>query len=153
MAMRVFRDSLRLSILPILLAALLASPPILAQGANEPLQEERRAIVQVIRNQLAAFQRDDARAAFSFSSGEIQAIFGTSENFMRMVRIGYAPVYRPKSVLFLELVTLRGTLVQRVNFVGPNNRPWLAQYPMVRLADGRWRINGCFLWALQGGAT
>ena len=152
MATRIFRGFLRLAIPPILLAALLGSSAILAQGAD-PTQEERRAIVQVIRNQLAAFQRDDGRAAFSFSSGEIQAMFGTSENFMRMVRAGYAPVYRPKSVLFLELVTLRGTLVQRVNFVGPNDRPWLAHYPMVRLPDGRWRINGCFLWPLQGGAT
>ncbi len=153
MATRVFVGSLRLTILPILLTALLVLPPMAAQATADPTPEDRAAIVQVIRNQLAAFQRDDGPAAFSFSSAKIQSMFGTPENFMRMVRAGYAPVYRPKSVVFLELVNLRGTHVQRINFVGPNGRPWLAQYPMVRLPDGSWRINGAILWPLPGGST
>jgi len=56
---------------------------------------DRAAIERVIRDQIAAFRRDDGVAAFALASPGTQAAFGTPEAFMGMVRQGYQTVYRP----------------------------------------------------------
>ena len=48
---------------------------------------------------------------------------------------------------FREIVTLHGTVTQKVHVVGPDGRPVTAYYPMSRLPDGSWRIEGCYLQA------
>ena len=118
----------------------------LAQG--EPASAspaDAAAIRAVIEHQLAAFQRDDAAAAFSDASPGIQAKFGTPDIFMEMVRTGYQPVYRPRETEFRDLVAGPAGLVQKVLFVGPDGRPVLAMYSMEREDDGNWRISGCVL--------
>ena len=118
----------------------------LAQGDPAPASPaDQAAIRTVIEHQLAAFQRDDAAAAFSYASPGIQAKFGTPDIFMEMVRTGYQPVYRPRETEFRELVASPAGLVQKVLFVGPDGRPVLALYSMERQDDGSWRISGCVL--------
>ena len=118
----------------------------LAQGdPASPSPTDADAIRAVIEHQLAAFQRDDAAAAFSDASPGIQAKFGTPDTFMDMVRTGYQPVYRPRETEFRELVAGPEGLVQKVLFVGPDGRPVLAMYSMEREDDGNWRISGCVL--------
>jgi Domain of unknown function (DUF4864) len=114
---------------------------------------DRAAIRAVVEQQLAAFQRDDAGAAFGFASPTIQQIFQSSDNFMRMVRSGYQPVYRPRDVQFGEIETVDGTIIQRVELIGPDGVPALAHYVMQRQPDGSWRINGCFLTASEQRST
>jgi hypothetical protein len=97
---------------------------------------DRAAIRAVVEEQLAAFQRDDERAAFRLASPTIQQQFQSSGNFMRMVRSGYKAVYRPRDVL-----------------IGPDGAPALAHYVMQRQPDGSWRINGCFLTASEQRTT
>ncbi|WP_374449383.1 DUF4864 domain-containing protein [Stella sp.] len=123
----------------LLLLALLAAPA----SAQSPA--DRAAIERVIRDQMAAFLADDAGAAFAFAAPSIQAMFGTPENFLAMVRSGYAPVYRPRAVEFAELGLSHGVLVQRVLVTGPDGMPEVAHYMMERQPDGRWRIAGCVL--------
>ena len=125
-----------------LLIALAA--PAAAQDASD-----RAAIRSVIERQLEAFQRDDGEAAFGFASPMIRQMFGTSEIFMDMVRQGYRPVYRPKSVEFGELVEFQGQPAQKVHLVDPDGRPVLAIYVMTQLPDGSWRIDGCYLQAAE----
>jgi len=84
-------------------------------------------------------------AAFGFASPGIREHFGTAENFMRMVRSGYQPVYRPREVQFGTIATVNGDIVQRVELIGPDGKPALALYVMQRQPDGNWKINGCFL--------
>lgn len=108
---------------------------------------DRSAIRDVIQSQVDAFRRDDGGSAFGYASPSIQGMFGTSEVFMDMVRQGYQPVYRPRVFDFGEIVTLHGQVTQKVHVVGPDGRPVTAYYPMVRLPDGTWRIDGCFLQA------
>jgi hypothetical protein len=121
-----------------------APPPARAQDLSAA---DRAAIHDVIRGQVDAFGRDDGGTAFGYASPAIQGMFGTPEIFMDMVRQGYRPVYRPQVFDFRELVTLHGEVTQKVHVVGPDGRPVTAYYPMVRLPDGSWRINGCFLQA------
>src|SRR6478735_4463103 len=132
------------------LALGLAFGPALGQAAAQDLSlsdSDRAAIRDIIGQQVEAFRRDDGDAAFGFASPTIQGMFGTSEIFMDMVRQGYQPVYRPRVFDFREIVSLHGQPAQKVHVVGPDGRPVTAYYPMTRLPDGTWRIDGCFLQA------
>jgi hypothetical protein len=103
----------------------------------------------VIESQLQAFLKDDGSMAFSFATPAIQAIFQTPDNFMAMVRAGYQPVYRPRAVSFKDIVEFNGGPAQRVIVVGPDGVPVMAVYPMRRMQDGTWRIDGCYLVAFR----
>ncbi len=123
-----------------LLLSLAASAPARAQAPPDAA-----AIRTVISGQIEALRRDDAAGAFSRASPGIQAMFGTPEHFLAMVRKGYAPVYRPSSVRFGALSEEDGTPVQRVELVGADGDPATALYSMEHEADGSWRIAGCTL--------
>jgi hypothetical protein len=108
---------------------------------------DQAAIREIIQSQVDAFRRDDGAAAFGYASPMIQGMFGQSDVFMEMVRQGYRPVYRPKVFDFREIVELDGEIAQKVHVVGPDGKPVTAVYPMTKLPDGSWRINGCYLLA------
>jgi hypothetical protein len=120
-----------------------------ASAAQQPQvsADDRAAIRDVIQGQVDAFRRDDGAAAFGYASPTIQGMFGQSDVFMEMVRQGYRPVYRPQVFDFREIVDMHGEIAQKVHVVGPDGRPVTAVYPMTRLPDGSWRINGCYLLA------
>lgn len=130
---------MRVRVLVLVLAFLLPVFPAQAEDSR------RVGILDVIGAQLEAFRRDDAPAAFAFASPDIQAMFGTPANFLKMVAEAYQPVYRPKSVTYLDLIEKNGRLVQRVLFTGPDGKQVLALYMMARQPDGTWRIAGCVL--------
>jgi hypothetical protein len=127
--------------------------PVRADEAAMPDTADRAAIRAVVEQQLAAFQRDDDGAAFDLASPTIQQQFRSSGNFMRMVRSGYQPVYRPRDVQFGAIETVEGAIIQRVELIGPDGVPALAHYVMQRQPDGSWRINGCFLTASEQRST
>ncbi len=115
-----------------------------AQGADLSAAD-RGAIRTVIEDQLAAFGRDDAVAAFDLASPGIQRTFGTPEQFMRMVKTSYQPVYRPRKVEFRDIVMVDEVPVQQVYVIGPAGESVIALYPMERQADGGWKTAGCYL--------
>lgn len=131
-----------------LLASLLFGGFAMAQGLPPGVSPgDRTSIQDVIRRQLDAFRRDDAPAAYGFAAPNIQTMFQSPDRFMEMVRRGYPPVYRPQNSEFSELAVRDGDVVQEVELVGPDGRPVLALYTMVRGADGAWVIAGCALIA------
>jgi hypothetical protein len=111
----------------------------------EVTDTDRTVIRSVIERQLQAFKNDDASGAFCFASPEIQAQFGTPENFMQMVTSNYQAVYRPRSVLFENMTTIQGSWTQPVLLLDPEGIPVRALYLMQKQPDGTWRINGCYL--------
>jgi ketosteroid isomerase-like protein len=132
------------------IAAASAEPP---QSATDIGAGDRGIIQRVISDQMAAFRRDDAAAAFGFAAPGIQDMFGTPERFLQMVRDGYQAVYRPSEVRFAELVRIDGKLTQLVHVVGPDGVPRTALYFMERQPDGSWRIGGCVLTVEPGTTT
>ena len=132
---------------PILVIAALAVSLIVIAPATATAQSDadRSAIVQVIQSQLAAFQADNGALAFNFASPGIQRMFGTPDRFMSMVRNGYQPVYRPRSIEFLDLNASARGPVQEVLFVGPDGVPVIARYYMQQQPDGSWLIDGVTL--------
>jgi len=107
-------------------------------------------IHDVISAQLDAFKRDDAQAAFSYASPDIQEQVGSPENFLNLVREQYRPVYRSKSAEFQPIVALSESegIVQPVVVTGPDNIPVLAMYMVEQQSDGSWRISGCLLYSM-----
>jgi len=112
---------------------------------GELTTSDRIAIRTVIENQISAFRRDDEATAFSFAAPNIQAKFGSPENFARMVRETYPAVYRARHVRFDGLVVLAGEPTQRALLVGPDGVPVTAFYVMERQEDGLWKVKGCVL--------
>ncbi len=133
---------MRKSVRFILAALLLLSPAAVRAQAGEA---DAAAIRQVIELQIDAFRRDDGPAAYGFATRTIQEKFGNPQIFLEMVRTGYAPVYRPRTVEFRELEVSEGRLIQKVFVIGPDGQPAMALYEMQQQPDGSWRINGCWL--------
>ncbi len=131
--------------LVLVLIATFAAIPAVAQPLSNLPAAEKGAIRQVIEAQIGAFRSDDGERAFGYASPNIRRIFRSADNFMAMVRNGYQPVYRPRSVRFGDLVEVEETLVQKVYVTGPDGAPALALYVMEKQPDGTWRVNGCML--------
>lgn len=129
--------------LAILLLCLIGVAPARAQSAV-PIQDGS-AFAAVIEEQIAAFARDDADAAFALASPGIRRTFVTAERFMAMVRSSFQPVYRPRAYSFDDPAVVEGTPVQPVQVIGPDGRGAIALYRMEQQSDGRWRIAGVTL--------
>jgi hypothetical protein len=122
--------------------------PAVAQDRDAALSAgDRGAIRETIEAQIDAFRRDDGARAFALASPGIQGLFGSPAAFMEMVRRGYRPVYRPRAFTFGPLTMPNGVPTQAATVIGPDGRPVRALYPMTRLPDGGWRIDGCVLEA------
>ncbi len=109
-----------------------------------------REVQLVVRAQLDAFAADDAERAFSFAAPSIREMFGTPEQFIRMVRASYPVVYRPASVTFLKAKPDATLVVQPVHMTDGLGSSWLAMYRLQRQKDKSWRIAGCVLVADSG---
>jgi hypothetical protein len=125
----------------LLLLILIAVP----SQAQQVAPSDRAAIASVIREQMAAFKLDDAGRAFGYASPGIQAKFGTPEQFMEMVRMGYGQVYRAAEVTFRDITLEQGVPVQAVEIRGLDGTGVLALYFMERQPDGSWKINGVLI--------
>lgn len=116
---------------------------------SELSEADQQEIQSVIRQQLEAFQAEDAEAAFSFASPAIQDQFGSAERFVRMVKTRYAPVYRAQQAEFLELVSVRGVPAQQVRLLDPQGNAVTAIYVMEQQSDDSWRISACLLRPME----
>ena len=120
-------------------AMLMAAAPV-ALRAEEGAA---RAIEDVIARQIDAFRSDDLPRAFSFASPMIQGMFGSPENFGRMVETGYPMIWRPSDVEFRGLREERGMTLQRIRVRDAAGKDFLFDYDMVE-GPGGWVINGVY---------
>jgi hypothetical protein len=104
-----------------------------------------QAIRHVVERQLKALKSGDASHALDYASPGIRAQFGTPENFLRMVRMSYAPLLEARHTQFLQGGVIDGTPFQPLRLVLRDNTVLVALYQMERQADGKWRIAGCAL--------
>ena len=130
---------MRLAFLAVMLCLLTGS------AFAEPSADDKAAFQRIISAQISAFQADDAAGAFRFASPALQAKFGSPATFLDVVKSGYAPVYRPRSVEFREIFEHGAMPEQQVFVVGPDGRGYLAHYMFEKQPDGSWRISGCYL--------
>ncbi len=93
--------------------------------------------------------RDEGEAAFAHAAPSIQQQLGSPGAFMAMVRAGFRPVYRPRSVEFEEHIEVDGNYAPPVRIVGPDGKLVLAMYYMQQQLDDSWRIAGVMLRPLR----
>lgn len=126
----------------ILVAGVLAALPMVAAGQGTVPAGQQAAVTSVIRGQMDAFLHDDGVRAFSYASPRIKEKFQAPDIFMSMVRGGYAAVYRPRDVEFLDPIMDGGDIMQPVRVTGPDGESVIALYRMQRQPGGSWKIGG-----------
>lgn len=114
-------------------------------GAAELSSEDADAIHAVVQSQLDAFAEDDAVKAFSLSTSATRSRIGSADDFLRMVKQYYTPIYRHRRALFQSPEVVNGRIVLRVRLTDPDSNVWLALYHVQRESDGAWKIAGCKL--------
>jgi hypothetical protein len=106
-----------------------------------PAGAQQSAFESIINRQIEAFRAGDDQTAFSFASPALQQLFQTPDNFIGMVRRGYAAVYSPRRFNFASTETdPQGRPVQLVEIVDQDGRQWTARYTFEQQSDGTWRI-------------
>ncbi len=103
----------------------------------------------MVRDQLSAFERDDAEAAWKHVAPGLKQKFGTADRFLELVREGYEPVYRPKKVTFREIAMFDGQPAQWLDVTGPRGGTYRALYLLEKQPDGTWRTAGCLLFVVE----
>lgn len=123
-----------------------------AVAAAQEVLAPNPAIERTIQNQFEAFLADDVDDAWTYASPNIQRLFQTPERFGRMVEEGYPMVWRPGQIDYLDLQTLGGLIVQRVQIIDGQGVAHVLGYQMIETEAG-WQINGVrLLRAPQVGA-
>lgn len=118
------------------------------QAHAQPLEAAHASVglPDLVRDQLAAFDRGDADAAWSIVSPGLRDRFRTPEGFLEMVRVGYAPLVHSQRVMFGEQVRLpSGETGQWLDVTGPDGERVRALYLFERV-DGGWVTTGCLLF-------
>ncbi|GJE19382.1 DUF4864 domain-containing protein [Methylobacterium marchantiae] len=122
-----------------------------ARAADDAAKSEARATVE---RQIEAFRKDDAATAYAQAAPSIQGMFTSPDNFIEMVRKGYAAVYRARSFSIdrIEETDDEG-LALGVKLQDENGVDWVALYSLEKQTDGAWRISGCRLVKAPGSAA
>lgn len=129
----------------IALAALMALAIGAVPVAADPSADDRAGVQAAISAQIEAFARDDGPGAYAIAADPIRALFPSPDVFLTMVKRGYAPVYRPRTVVFGKIVDGDQGVEQEVLITDASGVDWIARYSLARDAEGRWRILGCRL--------
>ncbi len=119
----------------LILVALCLPAPVVAQDNS---------IENVIRDQLQSFNDRDIAGAWEHASPFIKGMFGTPENFARMVENGYPMVWDNTDVRFLDRNELENLTRQEVQIQGPDGLFYILDYQMIETPDG-WQINGVYV--------
>ncbi len=131
-----------------LLCALVFLTPVHAEDLGP---QDKTAVQQVISGQLDAFKSENGPLAYSFAAPIITGIFPTPDNFMAMVKRGYAPLYTNQKYSFGAVaVDNLGRLVQHVTITAGDGKRYEALYALQKQADGSWKIAGCTLVEIPG---
>ena len=128
------------------LLAIIAMPFSTVRSIAAPLPPDDVAMIQeAIRGQLHALSEDDADSAFELTSPSIRSQMGSPENFLRLIKEEYGPIYRHLVVIFSAPQALGDAIIQIVRLTDRESRVWLAIYNMQRDMTGNWKIDGCQL--------
>lgn len=103
------------------------------------------AIHEVVRSQLDALSNDDAVSAFELATPEKRMLIGSPDNFLRLIKEEYNPIYRHEGVIFSRPEVVDGDAIQLVRITDGSSRVWVAVFWMLQGDDGNWRIDGCQL--------
>ena len=102
---------------------------------------ETEEVHSTINGQLQAFLEDDLGRAFTFASSSIRAMFGTAQNFGKMVQRSYPMVWRPAGVTFLAHKQTPQGRTQDVQIFDAAGTAHYLRYYVTQTPSG-WKISG-----------
>ncbi len=123
--------------------------PILAQSTSDKLDDSQL----VVENQIKAFHQGAHEKAFSYASPSMQVFFRDVENFIRMVKRGYNPIYAAKNWAFGRSRTDGEKIHHEVLIAGPKGKEWVALYSLQKQDNGDWKIISVQLLKSQAKST
>lgn len=124
--------------------------PVFSQVVTDEIETATQA---VIADQISAFQDGDYDRAFSHAAPTIKQIFKNTDNFIRMVRGGYQPLYDPDNYIFGRNFNLDGTIHQELIATDQKGKQWQAVYTLKQMPDGSWKITGVKINPYTGATT
>lgn len=116
----------------------------LAQESDADANESA-AIHAVVETQLQAFAADDAETAFDMASEETQALLGSPQALLGIVREWYPPLYRPKNMVFADAEVAGENAIQEVEITDSNGVVWLAVFLMSLDEHASWKVDSYHL--------
>lgn len=135
-----------LALITALLVALGAPLQICRAGSiSEITAADAMAIHTAVQSQLEALSNDDAASAFELTTSAKRMQIGTPDNFLRLIKEEYDPIYRHLGVIFSTPEVIDGDAIQVVRITGSDSRVWVAIFWMQQEPDRSWKIDGCQL--------
>lgn len=128
---------------------LLTEPRALASPGPASVQLQSASVEGLIRDQLAAFEVNDAARAWRHVAPSLQRQFGTAEGFLQVVKRGYSPMLRVRDLSFGEPTVFDGGPARWIDFTGADGKRWRALYLLEVQPDGSWRTSGCLLLEVE----
>jgi hypothetical protein len=124
----------------LLIASIFALSAAGAVRAEDPIDTSRH----VIEDQIKAFLKDDAEAAYAFAAPGIKARYPDKDVFFAMVKKSYEPVYHPGNYAFgrSKSVNDGAMILHELLITGHDGKNWRAVYKMERQPDGSYKIGG-----------
>ena len=110
--------------------------------ADVSLKNELIKTQDIIESQIQAFQNKNAELAYSFASPMIKLRFNNPQEFMRMVKSYYEPVYNPKQYYFIDSKYFEGSIYHQLQIISQSNMSYLATYSLIK-DENEWKISGC----------
>ena len=128
-----------------------AAAPQAAPEASGTVKVDPTAWQGVIDGQIAAFRKGDAATALSYAGASFRSTFSDPATFMMAIAgSGYAPIFTSVSDSFGKFQQPDPkSVLQEVDFIGPNQELFIAIYQLGLEADG-WRVEGVQLAQAQG---
>lgn len=116
-----------------------------AQAIDDITTADAIAIHEVVQTQLEALSNDDAASAFEQATPEKRMLIGSPDNFLRLIKEEYNPIYRYQRVIYSQPEVVNGDAIQIVRVTDGYSRVWLAIFWMQQGEDSSWKIDGCQL--------
>jgi hypothetical protein len=116
-----------------------------AEPVGELTPADATAIRTVVQSQLEALAQDDAASAFELTTPNKRMQIGSADDFLRMIKEQYTPIYRPQLALFSNPQVIDGSAIQVVRLTSDDRHVWVAIFWMQQGEDSHWKIDGCQL--------
>lgn len=99
-----------------------------AQAIDALTTADAIAINEVVQSQLEALSNDDAASAFELTTQEKRMLIGTPDNFLRLIKEEYNPIYRYQRVILSRPEVVDGDAIQLARVTDGNSRVWVAVF-------------------------
>jgi hypothetical protein len=119
--------------------------PWAAWAVDHITAADAEAIRGVVQSQIDALSNDDADSAFQLATPERRMIIGNPDNFLRLIKEEYNPIYRHRAAIFQAPEVVDGDAIQMVRITDSDGAVWVAVFQMQQEKDKSWKVDGCEL--------